>query len=94
MGELSRSCCPEIVQEFYASYTTSVDLITLTEGRSQYQPPLTHTLVIGVRDNLFKKTIRQFLFGPELVPSTTRELDYRLRIMRSRHTMRDANLWE
>lgn len=77
MVEPSRSPIPEIVCEFYESYTKFIDLIILTWMRAQDRLPLTHTLVREVRVNLSKETIFRFLIGPKFMGSvTTIKLDY------------------
>lgn len=52
---------------------------------------LTYKLVRGVWADVLMETIHHFLFGPEFMGlTTTKEFDNRLRILRSRRTMRDA----
>lgn len=63
------------------------------EGRAYDQLPITHTLIRGVRVDLSKETICRFLFGLEFMGSaTTIEFYHRLRIKRSRRTIRGINL--
>lgn len=64
-------------------------LVTPFKGRGVDQPQLTHTLVRGAKVDIYKEMIRQVLFGPEYVGTTTIiEFDYHMRLMKSRCTMR------
>lgn len=83
-----------MVYDFYVSYATSIELITLVRMRDQDQPLLVYTLVRRVRVDLCYETICKVLFLPEYVGlDATFKFNYESRVVRRSRMMRVLVRW-
>uniref|UniRef100_M1DHX7 Integrase core domain containing protein n=1 Tax=Solanum tuberosum TaxID=4113 RepID=M1DHX7_SOLTU len=82
----------ETVQEFYASYTATVQNTMPPRAKSLAQPPLQDKLLWGFSMDISDTTICHFIYDPaHTLPINTLEYDYRIRIVQSRSFQKDAD---
>ena len=87
----------EIVQEFYASYVTTLRSKIDWRAAPAKQAPLEQVRVRGVQVDISLPAIRRFLYGEGVdatrTPLTT-EFDYRLQIVKDGQFLREPSLRE